>query len=128
MPSTSKQQHNFMEAVAHSPSFAKKAGVPMSVGKDFSSADKGRKFAKGGTMAKSDMKEDMKADKAQDVSMIKKAFKQHDSQEHKGGKGTTLKLAKGGTFRASANGIAQRGKTKGTQIAMCGGGMMKGKK
>ena len=47
-------------------------------------------------MAKSDMKEDMKADKKQDVSLIKKAFKQHDSQEHKGGKGTNLKLAKGG--------------------------------
>ena len=28
--------------------------------------------------------------------MIKKAFKQHDAQEHKGGKGTTLKLKKGG--------------------------------
>ena len=47
-------------------------------------------------MAKSDMKEDMKADKKQDVALIKKAFKQHDSQEHKGGKGTTLKLAAGG--------------------------------
>ena len=47
-------------------------------------------------MAKSDMKEDMAADKKQDVALIKKAFKQHDSQEHKGGKGTTLKLAKGG--------------------------------
>jgi hypothetical protein len=37
-----------MEAVAHNPSFAKKAGVPQSVGKDFSAADKGRKFQKGG--------------------------------------------------------------------------------
>jgi hypothetical protein len=34
------------------------------------------------------------------------------------------KLAKGGSFRASANGIAQRGKTKGKMIAMCGGGKM----
>jgi len=51
MPSTSKKQHNFMEAIAHSPSFAKKAGVPQSVGKDFSAADKGRKFSKGGEMA-----------------------------------------------------------------------------
>ena len=115
-----------MEAVAHSPAFAKKAGVPQSVGKDFSNADKGRKFSKGGDM-KSDMKEDIKMDKSQDKAMIMKAFKQHDAQEHKGGKGTTLKLAKGGTFRASANGIAQRGKTKGTQIAMCGGGMAKRK-
>jgi hypothetical protein len=38
----------------------------------------------------------MKADKKQDVSLIKKAFKQHDAQEHKGGKGTSLKLRKGG--------------------------------
>jgi len=53
MPSTSKKQHNFMEAIAHSPSFAKKVGVSQSVGQDFSTADKGRKFAKGGdTMAK----------------------------------------------------------------------------
>lgn len=39
MPSTSPKQHHFMEAVAHSPSFAKKAGVPQSVGKDFAKAD-----------------------------------------------------------------------------------------
>jgi predicted transcriptional regulator len=44
MPSTSKKQHNFMAAIAHSPSFAKKAGVPQSVGKDFTEADKGKKF------------------------------------------------------------------------------------
>ena len=37
-----------------------------------------------------------KADKAQDKAMIKKAFKQHDIQEHKGGKGTKLTLKKGG--------------------------------
>lgn len=47
-------------------------------------------------MAKSDSKEDMKMDKSQDKAMIKKAFKQHDSQEHKGGKGTKLTLKKGG--------------------------------
>ena len=41
-------------------------------------------------------KEKMKSDVAQDKAMIKKAFKQHDAQEHKGGKGTTLKLKKGG--------------------------------
>lgn len=29
-----------MEAIAHSKSFAKKAGVPQSVGKDFAAADK----------------------------------------------------------------------------------------
>jgi len=36
------------------------------------------------------------SDKKQDVALIKKAFKQHDTQEHKGGKGTSLKLKKGG--------------------------------
>ena len=49
MPSTSKKQHNFMAAIAHSKEFAKKAGVPMSVGKDFINADKGKKFRKGGS-------------------------------------------------------------------------------
>ena len=121
MPSVSKKQHNFMEAIAHSPSFAKKVGVPMSVGKDFATADKGKKFSKGGTMAKSDMKEDMKADKKQDVALITKAFKQHDAQEHKGGKGTKLKLASGGFTRA-ADGIAKKGKTKAKQIKMMSGG------
>jgi hypothetical protein len=47
MPSKSKKQHNFMEAVAHNPAFAKKAGVPQSVGKDFSEASKGMKFGSG---------------------------------------------------------------------------------
>jgi hypothetical protein len=156
MPSKSKAQAHLMAAVAHNSDFAKKVGIPQSVGKEFNQADKGRKFRSGGMkpvdmkkdpglaklptavrnkmgymkeggMAKSDMKEDMAMDKKQDVAMIKKAFKQHDMQEHKGGKGTTLKLAKGGTFRSSANGCATKGLTKGTMVSMCGGGMM-GKK
>jgi hypothetical protein len=40
--------------------------------------------------------ESSKSDMAQDKALIKKAFKQHDKQEHKGGKGTMLKLKKGG--------------------------------
>jgi hypothetical protein len=104
------------------------------VGKDFNNADKGKKF-KGGGMAKSDMKEDMKMDKAQDKAMIKKAFKQHDAQEHKGGKGTKLALKKGGMAKKmaggglaaghkSANGVAKKGLTKGRDVKMCGGGKM----
>ena len=42
-----------------------------------------------------------KADMKQDKALIKKAFKQHDMQEHKGGKGTKLKLAKGGVTNDS---------------------------
>jgi len=45
--------------------------------------------------------ENGKSDKAQDKAMIKKAFKQHDAQEHKGGKGTSLKLRKGGVTSES---------------------------
>jgi hypothetical protein len=39
MPSVSDKQHRFMEAIAHSKKFAKKAGVPQSVGEDFAKAD-----------------------------------------------------------------------------------------
>jgi hypothetical protein len=111
MPSVSKKQHNFMEAIAHSPSFAKKAGVPQSVGKEFSKADKGRKFAKGGDMKH----EDVKMDKA----MMQKAVNKHEGRLHKGE--TKTKLASGGYTKA-ADGCAVKGKTKGTQIKMAGGG------
>jgi hypothetical protein len=113
MPSRSKKQHNFMEAVAHNPAFAKKAGVPQSVGKDFSSADKGRKFAKGGDMKHEDVKMDKK--------MMQKAVNKHEGRLHKGQPMT--KLAAGGYTRA-ADGCAVKGKTKGKMIAMCGGGKM----
>jgi hypothetical protein len=41
-----------MEAIANNPAFAKKVGVPQSVGKDYAAADKGKKFAAGGALAK----------------------------------------------------------------------------
>ena len=111
MPSSSKKQHNFMAAVAHNPSFAKKAGVPQSVGKDFSMADKGRKFAKGGDMKHEDVKMDKK--------MMQKAVNKHEGRLHKGSAMT--KLASGG-FTRSADGIASKGKTKAKQIKMNYGG------
>ena len=185
MPSTSKKQHNLMEAVAHSPAFAKKVGIKQAVGKDFVSADKGKKFGVGGNIkytfggkqqvnkqrmhdgttfgyqnevpdvninkyagkkaggtirvdlqktnekktdhgdtklfkkggkvmekeSKKEMREEEAADKKQDVAMIKKAFKEHDAQEHKGGKGTKITLKAGGKVRGC--GIAQKGLTKG---------------
>jgi hypothetical protein len=52
MPSSSKKQHNFMEAIAHNKAFANKVHIPQSVGRDFVEADKGKHFRKGGTMAK----------------------------------------------------------------------------
>jgi hypothetical protein len=126
MPSTSKKQRNFMAAAAHNPAFAKKVGISQTVAKEFNQADKGKKFG-GGGMAKKEMhseKSEKKMDTAQDKAMIKKAFKQHDMQEHKGGKGTKLALKKGGLAAGhkSANGIAKKGLTKGTMIKMKSGG------
>ena len=48
MPSKSPAQHRLMEAVAHNPAFAKKAGIPQKVGKEFAKADEGKKFKGGG--------------------------------------------------------------------------------
>ena len=111
-----------MAAVAHNPEFAKKAGVPQSVGKDFNQADKGRKFAKGGDMKHEDVKMDKK--------MMQKAVNKHEGRLHKGEPMT--KLSKGGvaaskmgsvrTAAPSRDGIAMKGKTKGTMIAMKRGG------
>jgi hypothetical protein len=51
MPSKSPAQHKLMEAVAHNPSFAKKVGIPIKVGKEFAKADEGQKFKEGGLYA-----------------------------------------------------------------------------
>ena len=138
MPSTSKKQHNFMAAVANSPAFAKKAGVPASVGKEFLNADKGRTFAKGG-----DMKES-KAMMKKEVSFMKKAGAPKSMIKHemaeakgykKGGVATSLKAhaampaskahagMKGGGYVKAADGVASKGKTKGTMVKMMRGGM-----
>ena len=115
MPSVSKKQHNFMAAIANSPSFAKKAGVPQSVGKDFNEADKGRKFSKGG-----DMKES-KAMMKKEVGFMKKAGAPKSMIKHE--KAEMMGMKSGGAvFRKAADGIAKKGKTKGTQIAMKKGG------
>jgi len=45
MPSTSDKQRRFMAAAAHDPAFAKRAGIPQSVARDFNQADKGKKLA-----------------------------------------------------------------------------------
>lgn len=60
------------------------------------------------------MKEGGKADMAQDKAMVKKAFKQHDMQEHKGGKGTELKLKTGGAMpKYKTGGVVHAYKTGG---------------
>lgn len=97
-----------MAAVAKNPKFAKKAGVPQSVGEEFLTADKGKKFNKGGAMKHSDM--------AKDKPMMKKvaaeAVKGHEKKMHK--------MAKGGVTRA--DGCATKGHTKGKMVKMAYGG------
>lgn len=51
MPSKSPEQKRLMQAVAHSPKFAKKVGIPQSVGKEFAAADAGKKLKQGGLYA-----------------------------------------------------------------------------
>ena len=109
-----------MEAVAHSPAFAKKAGVPQSVGKDFSAADKGRKFGKGGDMAES------KKMVGKEVAFMKKkgapaAMIKHEKAEMGMKKGGGVKkMAAGGSASSRADGVAKQGKTKGKMFNMGG--------
>lgn len=93
MPSTSKKQHNFMAAIAKNPKFAKKVGVPASVGEEYMKADKGRKFKEGGAM-----------DLAQDKKMVKKAVGMHEKQLHGGKKSNLTKLRSGGSCKGYAEG------------------------
>ena len=128
MPSTSKKQHNFMAAIAHNPAFAKKVGVPQSVGKDFNDADKGKKFGSGGRTRP-------------DVQKVNKSKTDHGKMAFfkEGGeimatKNNGITKAKMGTVRTAApsrDGIASKGKTKGTMVSMKGStplGMKKGGK
>jgi hypothetical protein len=105
-----------MAAIANNPKFAKKVGVPQSVGKDFNNADKGKTFKEGGSMKHSDIKMDKK--------VVKKAVGMHDKQQHGGKKTNLSKLASGGLSAGhkAANGVASKGKTKGKMIAMKRGG------
>jgi hypothetical protein len=140
-----------MAAVANNPSFAKKAGVPQSVGKEFNNADKGKTFKQGGDMKPVNMKsnpgvaklptavrnkmgfmkkggmahEDVKMDKG----MMQKAVNKHEGRLHKGSPMTKLAgggmaASKMGSVKSSSSrdGIASKGKTKGTMIAMNKGG------
>ena len=133
MPSTSKKQHNFMAAVANNASFAKKAGVPQSVGKDFADADKGSKFGKGDN-TRADV-QSVNQPKTNHGSMA--LFKQGGTMaskmnagfmamiaKKKAGAKTEMPMKKGGMAKkmAKGGGIEIKGKTKGKMITMTKGG------
>jgi len=118
MPTVSKKQERFMQAVAHNPAFAKKAGVPQSVGKEFTKS--------GGGMAES------KKMVGKEVAFMKKkgapkSMIKHEESEMKGmKKGGTVGASKMGAVKTAApsrDGVAVKGKTKGKQIVMPGNKM-----
>ena len=129
MPSTSKKQHNFMAAVANNPSFAKKVGVPQSVGKEFNQADKSRKFSKGGDTMASKMNPGFMAMMAKKKAGAKKmaggGMPMKDGKPAFIGDGKGMKkggMANGGSASKRADGVATKGKTKGSMVKMSKGG------
>ena len=147
MPSVSGKQHRFMAAVANNPKFAKKAGVPQSVGEEFLKADKGRKFREGGEMKES------KAMMKKEVGFMKKAGAPKSMIKHemaeagmkRGGKVkmamgggvmekkgmTTAKMGKvvsGGKRPHGEHTVQQKGHTRGMEVKMGKGGKAMGGK
>jgi hypothetical protein len=103
MPSKSKAQHNLMEAVAHSKSFAKKVGIKQSVGKDFAEADKGKSFKSGGLYANIHAKQERIA-KGSGETMRKPGSKGAPTAKDFKDSAKTAKLAKGGVSLAVGRG------------------------
>jgi len=128
VPSVSKKQERFMQAVAHNPKFAKKAGVPQSVGKEFTKSGGG--MANTSRMNKLEELGRVNAEKAKTPKG--KANLMAEKKRVVG----ELKYAKGGvvgkmgsvrTAAPSRDGVATKGKTKGTMVKMAGNkGMKKG--
>jgi len=139
MPATSVKQKKFMDAAAHNPAFAKKAGIPVKVAKEFSKASKGETFKKGGDMATTKMgKPVMKAGMSTAKVGMKKPTPMADTAMagsmgmKKGGMPMVMKdgkkvpafaakkmmgggmtYSKGGSASSRADGVASKGKTKG---------------
>ena len=114
MPSTSKKQERFMQAVANNPKFAKNVKVPTKVGKEFVREDE-----LAGNVARSKeypMKSEGKMMKKEGRGMAKadmqKAMK------------PAKKMAKGGLTAGhkAGDGMAKKGKTKGMEVKMAKGG------
>jgi len=103
-----------MQAVANNPKFAKKVGVPQSVGREFTKKEGGEMKESKGMMKKevSFMKK-----KGAPKSMIK-----HEMAEAGMKKGGKAKKMSAGGYTRAADGIASKGKTKAKQVKMMMGG------
>jgi len=124
-----------MAAVANNPAFAKKAGVPQSVGQDFVSADRGRKFGKGRADAQAINRPKTNQGKQEVFSkggdtMASKMNAGFMAMMAKKKGAPAKKMANGGITKAkmgavktaapSRDGMATKGKTKGTMVKMSG--------
>ena len=111
-----------MRAVAHSPSFAKKVGVPMSVGREFTKKESGMPI-----LPKMETESESRS-KQSDYQKKRSVSGEARSEDMKKG-GKVKKMASGGLAAGhkSADGVAKKGKTKGKQVTMGGStGMKKG--
>jgi hypothetical protein len=128
VPSVSKKQHNLMAMVANNPVKAKELGIPQKVGQEFTQADKGMKFGKAPTNGRADLQ---KINSPKTLHGKSQLFKEGGHVMAKNQGITTAKMGKVKTAAPSRDGVASKGKTKGTQIkmkaagkplGMCGGG------
>jgi hypothetical protein len=136
MPAKSAKQERFMQAVANNPKFAKKVGVPTSVGKEFTKSgggmantsrmnrleELGRVNAEKAKTSKG--KSNLAAEKKRIVGELKTGMK-----KMAGGGMAASKMGAVKTAAPSKDGVATKGKTKGTMVKMAGStGMKKGGK
>ena len=114
VPSVSAKQERFMQAVANNPKFAKKVGVPTSVGREFTKKE-------GGVMKES------KAMMKKEVSFMKKKGAPKSMLKHEMKEAGMKKMKSGGLAAGhkQADGVAKKGKTKAMMPKMMGGGMYK---
>ena len=112
MPSSSKKQHNFMAAIANSPSFAKKVGISQSVGSDFVKADKGKTFSKGGNTMATKMNPGFAAMRAKKKATFEKSGKDVEKKGMKEGSKADMALdakqmgmKKGGCVKMAVGGV-----------------------
>ena len=123
MPAVSEKQKRFMDAAAHNKSFAKKAGVPQNVAKEFSEASKGMKFRSGGATQQGINQPKTNHGKSA-------LFKEGGQVMATKGSGNGITKAKMGSVKTAApsvNGVATKGKTKGKMPKMAGGPGTNGK-
>jgi len=124
MPATSLKQKKFMDAAAHNPAFAKKAGIPVKVAKEFSKASKGQTFKGDGEMkeSKAMVKKEVSFMKAKGApkSMVKHEMKEAGMKKMANGGITKAKMGSVKTAAPSRDGLASKGKTKGAMVKMSG--------